>query len=423
MALNIWPFNRRRSSRIELRRAGSFPSSGEKKGAKRRHISSTYLGQGSAFSAAFYSYIRTRVPVVSNGIAAWVDLSATRQRVEYHGGSERQQGKAQEIIAALDQRVYEYDFERQAGMDKLMSAFFISYFTNGRFCAELIPYADGSGVAYVSVVNPFTVSFARRGEGVVLVQERQDGTKVDLPRDRMFYSAFDPDAEHPGGVSMLDSIGWVLEIKEKLIEDMAKSSHNVGYPRLHVRIDRPEPLPGEKDSDYVARANAEFDGTEEAFRDVGVEENIVSWSDVNVTVVGGAQGSFTWSVNADRVGEEVIVGLHLYAWVLGLSYGTTKNWVDSQFDLLMTRVLRAQRSGKRFAEWIRNVELAMRGSPVRCEHHFETVRDPGELIKQRALSFRWKRVDEMVQRGVIGPEQGARELGYQGAYNAGRFGG
>ena len=417
----MWPFSRKSVVCEELRRAGSFPSPGTKR-ALRSHSDAVYLGAGAAFSPRFYSYIRTRVPVISNGIAAWVDLSATRQRVEYHGGTETQQAKAQEIVEDLDRRVYEYDFERGAGMDKLVSMFFISYFTYGRFCGELIPYEDGSGVAYVSVLNPFGVEFRRRGGIVVLVQKKEDGSEAELPRDRVFYSAFDPDSEHPGGVSMLDSIGWVLEIKEKLLEDMAKSSHNAGYPRLHVRIDRPEVLSGEKDSDYVARANAEFDDTEEAFRDVDVDENIVSWSDVHVDVVGGSGQSFAWNVNADRVGEEVVVGLHLFPWVLGLSYGTTKNWVDSQFDLLMSRVVRAQRSGKRFAEWIRNVELGLKGSPVRSEHHFDAVRDPGELIKQRALSFRWKRVDEMVQRGYLSPDAGARELGLQGAYDSERVG-
>lgn len=378
-----------------------------------------WLSDPGEFLGDFYSYVRRRVPIISNGIAAWVDLSSTGRKLQLEGGSENHQKGAQKILDNLDKRLYEFDFEHGAGIAKLCDLFFLGIYTNGRFACELVPFADGSGIAYVALTNPFTIKFQQSETGYRMFQ-RQGGSLVELPKERMFYAALDPDEANPQGISLLDSVQWVLEIKEKMLDDMAKSSHNTGYPRLHISITPPEPLPGESPSDYHARLNTEFDDTVKAFRDLNVEDNVFTWSGVNVSIVGAGPGSreqFSWAVNSERVVEEVITALHLFGWVLGYSFSTTKNWVDSQYDLLMSRVGRVRASGERFLEWIQNAELAMRGVPTRVDWTFENVRDPGELVKQRALQWRFDRVDGMVKRGYLSPSQASREMGLSRPYD------
>jgi hypothetical protein len=39
---------------------------------------------------------------------------------------------------------------------------------------------------------------------------------------------------------MLRSLPFVLKIQQRLIEDMAKATHNAGWSRLHVKLDAGE---------------------------------------------------------------------------------------------------------------------------------------------------------------------------------------
>ena len=76
------------------------------------------------------------------------------------------------------------------------------------------------------------------------------------------------------------------------------------------------------------------------------DDNVFTWDDVEVTVIGGDEHrSSVWRFNREQVIEDVITGLRLYPWVLGRSHGTTKNWVEAQFNLLMQIVDSVQKSG------------------------------------------------------------------------------
>ena len=377
-----------------------------------------WLGDEGAFLGDFYSYLRRKVPIISNGIAAWVDLATSGVEVHHENGSDLAQRRAVETLEALDIRVHEFNFTGGGGLGALLEMFYLLCFTFGRFAAELVPYADLSGVAYVAIVDPFTIVIRRDRQGrPVLFQRQGDDDLVRLPEGRMFYAPFDPDGKNPHGASMLDSVTWVVEIKEKLLEDMARSSHNAGYPRMWVKIAPPERLVGETPSQYTSRVNTDFDDAVTAFRDLAPDDNVFTPGNVEVSIVGGGQSmDFNWSINLDRVNDEVVSGLRLYPWVLGLSASTTKNWVDSQHDLLMQRVGRTANHGARFMDWIRNTELRLTGSPVRTRQTFTPIRDPGALIQERAETFRFNRVDNMVNRGYVSKDEGARMLGLRGAH-------
>jgi hypothetical protein len=138
---------------------------------------------------------------------------------------------------------------------------------------------------------------------------------------------------------------------------------------------------------------------------------------VEVTVIGGDQhrGS-VWRFNREQVIEDVITGLRLYPWVLGRSHGTTKNWVEAQFNLLMQIVDSVQNLGASLGNWLRNTELKMKGIRATSEHLFEPNQDPFILSRMQARKVEFETIDRKVQRGYISKEDGARELGYSKAF-------
>jgi len=58
-----------------------------------------------------------------------------------------------------------------------------------------------------------------------------------------------------------------------------------------------------------------FDQTTDQFSNLEADQNLFTWSDVEVLVIGGEKGrSFTWKVNREQVLEDVIMALRLFPW-------------------------------------------------------------------------------------------------------------
>lgn len=194
---------------------------------------------------------------------------------------------------------------------------------------------------------------------------------------------------------------------------MALGSHNAGMPRLHVKINPPEPQRGESQENYAKRAQNYFDDTVENFKYLDADDNLFTWSDVEITLVGGFGGApYTWRINREQVIEDVITGMRLFPWVIGRTHGTTKNWVQAQFNLLMQEVDSIQEEAKSLADWIRNTELALHGIRAISSHQFAPNQDPFILDKARTQAIQFETVDKKVKRGYISKEEGAKELGY-----------
>ena len=135
-------------------------------------------------------------------------------------------------------------------------------------------------------------------------------------------------------------------------------------------------------------------------------------------MIGGDQHrGFVWRMNREQVIEDVITGLRLFPWVLGRSHGTTKNWVEAQFNLLMQIVDSVQNLGASLGNWLRNTELKMKGLPVVSDHVFAPNQDPFLLSRMQAAAVEFDTVDKKVRAGYISKDDGARELGYGAAYN------
>jgi len=114
--------------------------------------------------------------------------------------------------------------------------------------------------------------------------------------------------------------------------------------------------------------------------------------------------------------EDVITGMRLFPWVVGRTHGTTKNWVQAQFNLLMQEVDSIQEEAKSFADWLRNTELQMAGINAKANHIFLPNQDPFILDKAKSEAILFDTVDKKVKRGYISKDDGAKELGYYRAF-------
>ena len=364
----------------------------------------------------FYRWLRDRVPIISAGVWAWVRLCATRQNTIIHGRSQ-EMTQIEKILTDLNSRILEIPYGKASGFSKLTEAYFLELFTTGRFAGEVILTEKDDGIDHFRYIDPYKVSWIyETDQGWIPCEEGDDGELTRLDPERFYYGTLGTDISNPFGSEPLASIPFVAEVEQLMLEDMARSSHNAGTPRLQVKIGRPQEFPWEGENEYTDRANNFFQDTVNEFKNLEPDQNVFTWDDVEVTVVGGSGHGWNWRLNREQVIEDVITGLKLFPWVLGRTHKTTQNWVQSQFDLLMKMVSAHQKSGSDLIDWICNLELELKGLKATVTHSFEAHADPSQLDRMRAEDIRIRNVDFKVTQGYISKDEGARELGYQQAH-------
>lgn len=361
-------------------------------------------------------------PMASAGVWTWKNLCSTRQSVKYLGGEEKDREAAKQIIARLDEQIAPFKFVKGGGMDLLLSQFFHYLFTYGRFAGNLRLSRDLSEVEGFEIMNPFRVKFSREKREPYTSKDGISFTRAN--EKTFFFYAMDMSWENPYGSALLEAAWSLMGMADDMLTDMSRSSANAGVPRLHIKIDQPVKLDEEDDEIYIDRSNAYFDSYMQQFADIAPDDNFYSWNDLSIGVVGGHPGAsgFVWRMNRQIIDEEIIAAFHLFPWIIGKSASTTKNWVRSQFDLIMSQTETIQKIGKRFAEWIRNTELRLKGiTNVRVHQKFEPVRDPARKDMAIAERFEISNIESKVKDRFISVDDGARELGYDKAYDAKNF--
>jgi len=361
----------------------------------------------------FYRYVRDNIPLISASVWAWVRLCFTPQHYVIIG-TESEKKRAEVVLDRLGKRIFE-GISRKDGVKSLLELFFLEIFTTGRFAGEIVQLASGRGIDYFHTIDSYEIMWEKKGRWIPYIE--RDGKKISLDDERFFYYGLGADLKNPAGVSPISAIPFVAEIEERMLEDMSLYSHNAGVPRLHIKITPPEPMKGESQTNYAKRINSYFDETVEKFKYLDPDDNIFTWSDVEIDLVGETGGvPFTWRLNREQVIEDVITGMRLFPWVVGRTHGTTKNWVQAQFNLLMQEVDSIQEEAKAFADWLRNAELQMQGIDAKSSHIFSPNQDPFILDKAKSNAIMFDTIDKKVKRGYISKDDGAKELGYHKAF-------
>ncbi|MBM3327398.1 MAG: hypothetical protein FJY65_10590 [Calditrichaeota bacterium] len=395
---------------------------------------------------AFYRWLRESIPIISAGIWAWVRLCSTPLRQEIEGSSSAR-AKASAVLTDLNRRILEAPYGKGSGLMRLTEAYFLELFTTGRFAGEIILDENEHSIDHFRFLDPYAVGWLNTEKGWTPFIERPEVNDAKYKAERnldklqrnytankvkqdeissasnksddyirldpqyFFYGTLGTDLANPLGNEPLACIPFVSEIEQLMLEDMARSSHNAGTPRLQVKIGRPERFSWEGDKEYVERSNRFFQDMVTQFGTLEPDDNVFTWNDVEVVVVGGSGKSWEWRLNREQVVEDVVTGLKLFPWVLGRTHKTTQNWVQSQYDLLMQVVQSHQKTGSDLADWITNSELKLRGIEAVVRHKFDRHPDPFRLERAQAERSEFDRIDLMVQRGYVTQEEAKQMLG------------
>lgn len=354
----------------------SFPGSWGKK------RSSQYVWKDDRFCSQRFRinlcrFLRESIPLLNACIWTWSRLSSAPGRYEIvEPVADDSRRKALEYLEMMSLRVYPFQFHKMAGLESFLPLLFSTLYTDGAFAGFLIINSDTSGIERFQPIDSSLIGSAsdRRHRRYLILQSDDGDRRIE--GDDFYYFGLNSGIDSGLGRSILSAIPFVAYIEQQLIDDMRRAAHNAGYHRLHVQITPPEKMSGESDDAYVQRVNDYFDETVSMIRECKPEDNPVTWDNVKVDYIGprNIQGvTHSWFLNHRAMVEEICAGTNLSPFMLGYSYGTTHNWAQFKYDLVMRQVTSVQRQTARFLEWMGNIELALKGVDCKCRYLFDNT--------------------------------------------------
>ncbi len=363
------------------------------------------------FMLEVYRFLRDAIPDVSDGVWTWKRLCQTGYDIEIlRASSDVAKERAARLLRELDRRVNSGD----RGMDGLLDILYASLFTYGAAAFEMMLSPSRESIHDVVPVDVWTVRF-RRENGRLQAYQLHDGREIRLPMDRFIYIGLDRDGTSPYGRSMLRSIPFVVKIQQRLVEDMAKATHNAGWSKLHVQYTPDARQRGESEEAWAQRTATTFDDLRRQLAGLETDQNLVTYDNVRVDLLRGDQHSQIFYENHKAIEEQVITGMHLMPILMGRNYGTTETYGTAQFEIINRHVEAVNRSVKRMLERLYNFELALMWGEAEARVNMRGNRTVDVLREAQARSKEIENAVRLREEGFLRHEEAARRLGLERA--------
>ena len=366
--------------------------------------------QQQRFRTDLYRFLKENIPLLSGCIWTWSRLSSAPSRFEIlEAKTEAEKLEAEKILKEMALRVYPFTYQKLAGLESFLPFLFDALYTDGAFAGFAAISSDQSGVERFIPLDVSHINFSP--ESGALVYQTDEG-EIKLNSPDFYYLGLNADIGSSLGKSIMSAVPFVAYIEQQLVDDMRRTTHNAGYHRLHVKITPPEKMAGEADESYINRVNSYFDDTVSMIKECDVEDNPVTWDNVKIEYIGPANSrstGSTWFLNHRAMVEEICAGTNLAPFMLGYSYGTTHNWAQFKYNLVMRQVLSVQRQTARFLEWLGNIELGLKGFDCKCRFLFENTFSYLASEKQEINKSRTDNLIRLYESGLISKERAEEE--------------
>jgi hypothetical protein len=181
-----------------------------------------------------YRFLRENIPIIGGAIWIWSRLSASP--MEFHlpdNAGQRNIGLLRSQIDKLNLLLAPNPYYKSGGLDRLCDQFFNSLFVDGAFAGNIIIGESGKlvGFAPCDIRNlSFESEPDSNGNPHWKIYRESETGREFLDPATFIYIPLDDDANDPRGKSILQAVGFVSRLEQKLLDDMqlARSDQEAG---------------------------------------------------------------------------------------------------------------------------------------------------------------------------------------------------
>lgn len=346
--------------------------------------------QTGSFRIPLYRYMVENIPLLSACLWTWVRITAAPGEFEVVDENGTHDKQAEQRLQAMAGNINHTLGGGAVGLSVLLPEITAALFRDGIFGGFVTVKTDGSGVDKFIPIDGTELKIGNETNRPDIYFETEN-RRHNLNRPDFYYLPLNGSVSRPLGQSIFQAVPFVTYIEQQLVDDMRKSSHNSGYHRLHVKIVPPDRIGGESDKAYIKRINKYFDSTVSMIKSCDVDENPVTWSNVEIEHIGpsSSKSGNSWFFSHRSMIEDICAGTNLAPFLLGYSYGATNTWSAFKFDVVMRQVRSIQAQLSAFLQWLGNIDLALAGINKKCTYRFNN-------------SFSYQAIDEItVEKGRV----------------------
>ena len=169
------------------------------------------------------------------------------------------------------------------------------------------------------------------------------GEPKELPwQQLLLFTPFQPEAEHPYGVSMLRSMPFLTGVLLKIYQALGQNWERVGNLRFAVvcKPDENSPLSAQERGEQVA---SQWSQAMQSSRQ-GAVRDFVAVGDVDIKVIGADNQILDSEVPVRQILEQLVAKTGIPPFLLGLSWSSTERMSAQQADLLTSEITAIRRS-------------------------------------------------------------------------------
>ena len=283
--------------------------------------------------AQLYRAMRQSLPVLDAAIGKLVRLSGG-----FTVRSAQQQTALNEFLRTVPCG------RGQTGIHSFLSAYLDSLLTYGRAVGEmLVAQGDLRAVCWGDV-NALELREGKSPLEVVLCGCDADGRMRPLPRQELLlFTPFQPETEHPYGVSLLRSMPFLAGILLKIFQATGQNWERAGNVRYSV-VYKPGDASGQIDAQERSEQIAEQWSQAMQESRHGVVRDFVAVGDVQIKVIGADGQILDSEVPVRQILEQLVAKTGLPPFLLGLNWASTERMSAQQTDLLTSELWAIRRT-------------------------------------------------------------------------------
>lgn len=285
---------------------------------------------------ALYRSIREAVPILDAAIWKLVRLCGG---VQIRCGDPRAQQRLSRFLATVDTG------RGQQGIQSFLDQYLDCMITCGQGVGEMVLDPQGKTIAAVLCADPALVEIWE-GESPLdfrLCVRENGGEPKELPwQQLLLFTPFQPEAEHPYGVSMLRSMPFLTGVLLKIYQALGQNWERVGNLRFAVvcKPDDNSPLSAQERGEQVA---SQWSQAMQSSRQ-GAVRDFVAVGDVDIKVIGADNQILDSEVPVRQILEQLVAKTGIPPFLLGLSWSSTERMSAQQADLLTSEITAIRRS-------------------------------------------------------------------------------
>lgn len=283
-----------------------------------------------------YRSIREAVPIIDAAIWKMVRLCGG---VQVRCSDTRAQQGLNRFLATVDTG------RGQQGLQSFLDQYLDCMLTCGQGVGEMVLDPQGKTIAALLCADPALVEI-REGDSPLDFRlcVREDGDQPkELPwQQLLLFTPFQPEAEHPYGVSMLRSMPFLTGILLKIYQALGQNWERVGNLRFAVvcKPDENSPLSAQERGEQVA---SQWSQAMQSSRQ-GAVRDFVAVGDVDIKVIGADNQILDSEVPVRQILEQLVAKTGIPPFLLGLSWSSTERMSAQQADLLTSEITAIRRS-------------------------------------------------------------------------------